>query len=376
MLAVGLFGLLSITAGLYNVVHDDWKDLALHLGVDFLSAIVVFIAFEILLERIEEDKVRTYRALNHGRIIDNIYSASGNVEIWESWTNFFTTRKLHRHTFEEAIRQALHTGVTFRILLVRPGSAGMNKRQIDIDGEVAYKVHLAEQKWPDDKDVELNVLRNLQCFQKIRETLSLEELGRLSIRLYDSPPTTALYTWGEKASASFFPERELSDRIEQLEFAIDSGVGKLIGGQFEIAWDQGSPYKGEPDHMQVWLIVKDGTNTHTVHSFEAAFIRNDEEDRYGEDSYPFCIADRESGITGIATTFVRYGQLNIQVVCRTKDGQGRQEPGDDRLPDNGDRYYIEENTYPRMVALFDAKYGPDSARRIFRLTRHQTSAHN
>jgi hypothetical protein len=355
-----------------NFVRDDWKDLALHLGVDFLSAIVVFVAFDILLQRIEEDKVKTRKALNYGYVIDNIYNAQEEVHIWESWTNLFSASRKGKHTFEDAIKHALQRGARFHILLVRPGSAGMNKRQIDLDGEdEEHANYRKDQNWPEDRDVELNVLRNLQHLHEIYAQLPKDEAARLAVRLYDSPPTVALYAWGAKACASFFPEKQFSDRIEQLEFSTDTGVGKLINGQFNIMWDRSLPYKHEPEYMRVWLA---DPQDRLISSFEVAFIKNDEEDKYGEGSYPFCIADPQAGVDGIAARYDASGYMNLRVICRGKEAQKDEAPAEDKLPDSGDRYFIEryEHETPRMPALFDAKYGPDPKRQIFTLKRDTT----
>lgn len=386
IVTVFVLGLICISAGILNFVQHEWKDLALHLGVDFLSASVVFIAFEIILERIEDDKVRTHRKLNHGLVINNINAASVEVRIWESWTNLFTNDKGANCTFADAIVAAIQRGAIFQILLVKPGSTGMNKRQIDLDGGITeYKEKRKKQNWPTECDVEWNVLDNLRRLEEVREAISRSRelpqgsANRLEIKLYEAPPTIALYDWGPKAWASFFPEKEFSDQREQLEYSTDTGIGRFIDGQFKRAWKHGLSYEDEPKELVIWAIDKDKPDFRLLPPAKVMFIENavefEGEDADKDGNYLFCVADTESGAGSILSLEVR-GYANVLIVCPDRELQKSKIFTEDMLVDHVDYYEVERYRNlqsTRMESLFDAKYGRMPGRHIFRLTRANTS---
>ncbi len=374
VIVLGLGLLLSgIGIAHFRLLNNEWNEWILHLGADFISAFVVFFAFDILLQRIEEDKVKTHETLDHAGIIkgifDKIEDNSGasdkirDIRIWESWTNLFEVSEKWRHNFEMVLVEALKKGVHIKVLLVNPGSIGMNLRQTDLDGGLEeHAERCKKQDWHRDWDVELNVLKNLKCFDQIRDNdeLTSDDAGRLEVRLYDSQPSIALYSWGTKAFASFFPKKELSDQIEQLEFSTETRVGEWIIRQFDDEWKGSKLYKPELKHIEVYPI----SGENRKNSVKVQFIKNDADD---EDS-PFCISSEE--IAAIYDEFSQeYGFKKLGVVLREDIQQNDDLENVGKLKKDGKLYQIERYKKDRMKTLFNAKYGPHPDRRVFRLKK-------
>jgi hypothetical protein len=246
-LLIAAWGLIDF--GMSETEHG-WQSLALHLGSELISAVLIFIVFERLLQRVETAKIRPLPKFDHSGVVENIgFSKSSEILILETWTNLFDQDKTYPYKFTDVIVRALDNHCNFRILILKPGSRGMNKRQEALDGD-KHQERIQNQDWDPEHDAELQILENVSGFAELQilenvsgfnDIITAAERDKrqekFQVRVYEEEPTIALYQWREKGNASFFPPEGLSDESEQLEFSADSDLSRFLSKHFERLWD-------------------------------------------------------------------------------------------------------------------------------------------
>jgi hypothetical protein len=306
------------------------QDVMINVGASMVMVALSFIVFDPIFDDMRKNAVEEHRTLNQDQLVANVAAARQVVEIMETWTGLLEER--YHDRFLAAIRQALRTGVEFRILLLDPDSAAAEQR--------AEELHHAQ--------VQLLIVENLRELYRLQRDLEPEQARRLQVRVYDASPSIQLYRWDDKAFISFFPIGTRAYDARQIEAFMSSPLGEFVSSRFEDLW--GSATTRPMDdfmHLHLTLRIDDEDLTQA----ETHFVRMG----------PYCFIDG----TAIVDHLTDHGALRLSLATLRPLTLG--DVGDGPVTASGvvsasnfAMVRVERNDRPRraeVVSAFDVKYG-------------------
>jgi hypothetical protein len=151
--------------------------------------------------------------------IQQLFSAERErIRILTTWIHEY-------NAISPALREAVHNGTTFEILMLKPESVFARQRGLDLGYEEGHGQASVQ-----------TILRELR-----RDFASPELKARVHVRFYDCLPSFAVHMAGETAIVSAcFPHYTLGTQVLQLEVrGMNTPYGRVVAQEFEHLWKQG-----------------------------------------------------------------------------------------------------------------------------------------
>jgi hypothetical protein len=172
------------TRGFMN--SAEWSPLLLNLGTDFVGVVVTFIIFNLILDKIEEARIKEFDRFDLPRFVREMRGATDEVRVLSTWTDLLKSDPI-KPKFFEAIRSLIQRGPTVKILLLDPYSIAAQQRDKEIERGARRRGER-----PDERDsVQSVIRRNLRDLNAFMATLSDDEQERVQVRIYDATPRSA-----------------------------------------------------------------------------------------------------------------------------------------------------------------------------------------
>jgi hypothetical protein len=210
----------------------DESPLALNLGADFVGVVVTYIIFNLILDKIEEARIKEYDRFDLKRFVRDMSDVTDEVRILSTWTDLLKSDSI-KPRFFDATRSLIKRGPTVKILLLDPYSIAAAQREKEI-GLAARRRGEA----PDERDsVQSVIRRNLRDLDVFRATLPDDERNRLQVRIYDATPAIRLLTQDDMGYVAFFPRGIPSTQGRHLAINMNTSLGQFCRDKFDELWD-------------------------------------------------------------------------------------------------------------------------------------------
>ena len=186
----------------------DESPLALNLGADFVGVVVTYIIFNLILDKIEEARIKEYDRFDLRRFVRDMNDVTDEVRILSTWTDLLKSDTI-KPKFLDATRGLIKRGPTVKILLLDPYSIAAAQREKEI-GLAARRRGEA----PDERDsVQSVIRRNLRDLDAFRATLTADERERLQVRIYDATQAIRLLTQDDTLARNTIPLTESGSNV-------------------------------------------------------------------------------------------------------------------------------------------------------------------
>jgi len=206
--------------------------LALNLGTDFVGVVVTYIIFNLILDKIEEARIKEYDRFDLPRFVRDMRGATDEVRILSTWTDLLKSDAI-KPKFLQATRILIQRGSTVKILLVDPYSIAAAQRDKEIERGARRRGEP-----PDERDsVQSVIRRNLRDLNAFLETLSDDEREHVQVRIYDATPAIRLLTQDDTGYVAFFPRGVPSTQGRRLEINMNTTLGQFCREKFDELWD-------------------------------------------------------------------------------------------------------------------------------------------
>lgn len=229
LLVVISFVLIYVAGGFTNYpARSDLPvtpELLLNLGVTFVGIVASYILVNLVIEKIEQERVKEYIKLNYYPFISNL-DKRREVDILDTYTEL-VQKEEYRDKFFPKIR-SVRGSIRIRMLLLNPETYAAIQRH----KEVNYN------KMPGDLDY-IDVLDNCRLtLRLLHEFLNAnpELRSKIEVKVYNASPGVALYRSDNSIIASFFPIGALSQYSLQAELAVNSRMGEFMHKRFTDLW--------------------------------------------------------------------------------------------------------------------------------------------
>lgn len=231
-----LSSVLIIVASRLDKLH--WLNWAIIQAIvsSIFSAVIFFILFNIIYPKFEDwDKQRgTISNFYRKEFIDTIRTRKtireqSIVIIMETWTNLLLDDDDLGKRLEEAIIERIERDDKFsiQILLLNPGKEDLIKRRQEQLASTGIKA----------SDIENNIYLNLRKLQNIRTKLQLKQ-DRLQVKLYNEPPSFAVYAHDIDLYLTFFKPGIQTTSDKFIKLYRDSDLSNFFIDTFETIWKQ------------------------------------------------------------------------------------------------------------------------------------------
>jgi hypothetical protein len=210
----------------------DESPLALNLGADFVGVVVTYIIFNLILDKIEEARIKEYDRFDLKRFVRDMSDVTDEVRILSTWTDLLKSDSIKPKFFDATLR-LIKRGPTVKILLLDPYSIAAAQREKEI-GLAARQRGEA----PDERDsVQSVIRRNLRDLDAFRAALPDDERDRLQVRIYDATPAIRLLTQDDTGYVAFFPRGIPSTQGRHLAINMNTSLGQFCRDKFDELWD-------------------------------------------------------------------------------------------------------------------------------------------
>ena len=208
--------LAGVGTAMMIVAHASNSDILVNVGSNLTDLVVGVAILTPIITMVTNNTVKWRVRLDLDEMILDIRQSSEAVDIAETWTRLLESR--FRKAFLEAVRDAIATGVTFRIVLLDPQSPDARRRQSD--------VRLPVPKLIRENIAEIEAL--LDSEPHARE--------RISVRVARTAPARQLYRVDTKITYAHFPTDRPSNEIRQEQANTFDDRGDLVMLWFEQLW--------------------------------------------------------------------------------------------------------------------------------------------
>jgi hypothetical protein len=197
---------------------EKLQDMLINAGVALFGSFITYLIFDLILQRIEEYRIKEHLRIDLDRLIDSIAGANTRIRILETWTELLNERK--RKSFLNAIAELLQRDVEVQIFLMNPDLKAVSDRSDQL------KI-----------DVQERIVENLRILDEFQEkNLGSPARMNLQVKMYNSLPSIALYQWDDRAFVSFFPRDTYANESSQLEIFMKTPLGDYITRKFDSDW--------------------------------------------------------------------------------------------------------------------------------------------
>lgn len=254
-------------------------------GVGLVSAVIIFIILELVLEHIHETAGHAERGFNYKEWVDQSKRSKKQLRVLNTFTELLIESgryDLEKQRFLAYLRSfavdSEQEDFTMQFLFLDPYSQAAEQRQID-----------RQKSSPYDHDKEKNTEDTINVIQAIKDNLSTlyylkQDLGaagkRIEVKLFYTLPPFQLFQLDKAASITYYPrQRGTSDiRTLRFDFSIETPLGDFVRSTFEEIWQDGDATKTLEDYMQIEVVV----NKEGVHSLSenAHFLKTRGQDLY------------------------------------------------------------------------------------------------
>jgi hypothetical protein len=140
-----------------------------------------------------------------------------------------------------------------QILMIHPDSIGAQQRADELDQVV---------------DVEAGIKKTLFRLYEMQEKLSKRypyDKDRLTIKLYNVPPSISMHQWDNDAYVSFYSATDRVDNAPHLKISLKTTFGHYVTHKFEELWNhQDSILLNEHMQLTIWLDDQEKRYTYGV----------------------------------------------------------------------------------------------------------------
>jgi hypothetical protein len=207
--------------------------LALNLGTDFVGVVVTYIIFNLILDKIEEARIKEYDRFDLRRFVRDMQDVTDEVRILSTWTDLLKSDAI-KPRFLQATRNLIQRGPTVKILLLDPYSIAAEQRNKEI-GRGARKRDAAA---ADQRDsVQSDIRRNLRDLNAFVASLPADQRERLQVRIYDATPAIRLLMQDDTGYVAFFPRGIPSTQGRHLAINMNTSLGQFCRDKFDELWD-------------------------------------------------------------------------------------------------------------------------------------------
>lgn len=294
------------------------RDVLLNIGASIVIVALTYAIFDPLFEELRRSRVEEHPRLDDEEFSAHVAGAQAMVAIMDTGSHLLEGGG--RERFLRALRAALHNGVVVRVLLLDPDSAAASQR--------------AEEIRPVDvREVLVDNLRRLNDFAG---SLDREPRTRFQVRIYDASPSIHMFRWDDKALISFFPIGARASASPHLEVFMASPLGEFVASRFDELWAHPSTRRLD-EYVCLPLTVNHGHRV--LRSCEVHFVVAADE----------CCIDGSPMVDQL--TDHGTGPLEVRL-SRPLTVHGWSGTSFRLVRVDGDAERV------RVLALFDAKYGP------------------
>lgn len=294
------------------------QDLLLNIGASLVIVALTYAIFDPLFEELRRSRVEEHPRLDDEEFSAHVAAAGSLVSMMDVGSHLLEGGG--RPHFLAALRTALGNRVVVRVLLLDPDSAAASQR--------------AEEIWP--VNVREVIVENLRLLNEFTRSLTADQRNRFQVRIYDAAPSIHLFRWDDKALISFFPVGVRASASPHLEVYMSSPLGEFVEGRFQYLW--GHPSTRRLDEY-VCLPLTVSADDQVLRSCQVDFVFGDDECCI--DGSPMVDQLTDHGTGPLLVRLMR--PLTIGGWSGTAFRLARVDG-------------VAERT--RVLALFDAKYGP------------------
>ncbi|WBB68715.1 hypothetical protein [Micromonospora sp. WMMD812] len=310
---------LSVALLAWGRAEDGYdRDVLLNIGASVVIVALTYAIFDPLFEELRRSRVEEHPRLDDEEFSAHVAGATSVVAIMDTGSHLLEGGG--RERFLNALRAALGNGVVVRVLLLDPDSAAASQR--------------AEEIRP--VDVRRVLVDNLRRLNEFATSLDKGLRARFHVRIYDASPSIHMFRWDDKALISFFPIGARASASPHLEVFMASPLGDFVESRFDELWRHPST-RHLDEYVCLPLTVSHGSTV--LRSCAVHFVA--EGDEWCIDGSPMVDQLTDHGTGPLEVRLSR--SLAVNGWSGTSFRLVRVDGDEERM---------------RVLALFDAKYGP------------------
>ena len=191
-------------------------------GVMFLNVLASYIIINLLLVKMDEQRVKELQAMDYGEFMRRL-KKERTAFILDTYTELVEDIQF-RPQFLDLVQQLDEAKI--KILILNPYSAAAQQRNEE----------LSRSATEDKVDLQACICKCLRELRDFEQRTGIK--NKVEIKVYDASPSLAIYATSERLIVSFFPIGRLSRFSLQADLPMASEMGQFLFGRFNELWEK------------------------------------------------------------------------------------------------------------------------------------------